>query len=216
MGRLLEALRANSGVMPTAIIATPAIVGPEPVVAETINRRVAVIAEAENSTTGSAQARREPDQTGRLLAALRDEHLPDSLLSRDDSLPLQLAGLDSAGLRAYARALSRSDTMDAGMVPADYTQAGLCEGCGSVWLWEDAPARLRACPWCFRRNAGKGFARPQVTCGACRHFLPDPINPGAGSGACGVGLPYRRGEPGRWPVALRECDRFRPSEHHET
>ena len=39
---------------------------------------------------------------------------------------------------------------------------------------------LSAGPWCFRRKAGKSFARPLVTCGECRHFLPDTINPAGG------------------------------------
>lgn len=52
--------------------------------------------------------------------------------------------------------------------------------------------------------------RPQVTCGGCLHFLPDSINPEGGAGTCGLGLPYRRGETARWPLASRQCGDFRP------
>lgn len=180
------------------------------------NRRIAIIAGGQGAKTTGKPNSSEADQTGRLLAALRAEHLPDALLSRDDAEPSQLAELDNAELRAYARALSRSATMDAGTVPADYTHAALCDGCGPVWLWAGAPPRLKACPWCFRHRAGKGFARPVVTCGGCRHFLPDPINPAAGGGACGLGLPYRNGEPGRWPMAHRECADYRPRAEPKT
>lgn len=98
-------------------------------------------------------------------------------------------------LRSCLRTLCRSATMDAGTVPCEYTQAVRCEGCGPVWLWKGVPPRLKRCPWCFRHKAGKGFARPLVTCGECRHFLLDTINPAGGGGECGLVLPYRRG---RW------------------
>lgn len=147
-----------------------------------------------------------------LLQAADREGLPHVLvhrLSADDLAAC--ADLSADTLGAYLRVLARGATMDAGTVPADYTQAALCKGCGPVWLWQGAPARLRDCPWCFRRKTGKGFARPLVTCGECRHFLPDTINPAAGGGACGLGLPYRRGEAGRWPTAQRECGDFGPT-----
>lgn len=117
-------------------------------------------------------------------------------------------GLPDETLRACLRALCRSTTMDGGTVPVDYTQAALCESCGPVWLWQGAPALLWGCPWCIRRKAGKGFARPLVTCGPCRHFLPDSINPAVGGGACDLRLPPRRGQAGRWPMAPRACDSF--------
>lgn len=215
MGRLLEALRLDARAAPPAILAIPAIMEAKPLTGRPDNRRIAIIAEGRRATA-RIPSDCEADHTGRLLAALRAECLPDSLLSRDDAEPCQLAALDDTGVRAYACALSRSATMDAGTVPADYTQAALCEGCGPVWLWEGAPARLKGCPWCFRRKAGKAFARPLVMCGDCRHFLPDPINPAAGGGTCGLGLPYRSGEPGRWPMARRECGDYRPRAEPET
>lgn len=207
MGRLLDALRSDFETAPPAI---PAILPPAPLPAGANNRRIAIIAEGQPPKTEGRPTPCATEQTGRLLAALRDEHLPDALLSRDDAEPSQLAALDGAEMRAYARALSRSATMDAGNVPDSYTQAALCEGCGPVWLWEGCPPRLKACPWCFRRKAGRAFQRPLVACGDCRHFLPDPINPADGAGACGLGRPYRKGEIGRWPGAQRECDGYRP------
>jgi len=41
-----------------------------------------------------------------------------------------------------------------------------------------------------------------ATCGACKHFTPDPINPPAGMGMCGKGH-------GMWhPGAARNCADF--------
>jgi hypothetical protein len=114
------------------------------------------------------------------------------------------AGESDDTLRAYLRGLAEQHGMDAGIVPPGWTTAAHCEGCGPVWLWPDA-ARVRACPWCFRRNAGKRIPRPAVQCGDCVHYLPDPLNPGAGMGGCALG-------PGRayWPMRRHTCGDMRP------
>ena len=172
---------------------------------------------------GSTQEARFPNirqaipsqQTARLLGMLRAECLPESLLARDDAGTDGLAAMDAGELRAYALALHRSERMDAGAVPAEYTQAARCEGCGPVWLWEGCPPRVKACPWCFRRKAGRAFKRPPVGCGQCLHFLPDAINPPGGGGDCGLGLAYRRGEPLRFPFAKRQCGEHKPASDAE-
>lgn len=66
-------------------------------------------------------------------------------------------------LRAYLRALVASAAMDAGLIPQGWrgAQAAICDGCGPVLLWPGAPDRLKACPWCFRRKAGKAIPRPK-------------------------------------------------------
>jgi hypothetical protein len=94
--------------------------------------------------------------------------------------------------------------MDAGIVPPGWTTAAHCEGCGPVWLWPDA-ARVRACPWCFRRNAGKRIPRPAVQCGDCVHYLPDPLNHDAGMGGCALGDVRAR-----WPMQVHPCAEMRP------
>lgn len=113
-------------------------------------------------------------------------------------------------LTAYLRALDRGAVMDRGIAPADYTQPAHCDGCGPVWLWRGAPTRLLACPWCFRRKAGKAFPRPAVTCGNCTHYLPDRLNPLAGVGGC-------RAETGlsRWPMAQHCCAAHVPTDRNE-
>jgi len=114
-------------------------------------------------------------------------------------------GLDDSGLRAYLRALVTAAMMDAGEAPAGYSHAVQCDGCGPVWLWPEAPERVKACPWCFRRKAGKRIPRPQVTCGGCRHYLPDALNAEDGMGGCALG-------PGRayWPMRRHTCGDMRP------
>lgn len=65
-------------------------------------------------------------------------------------------------LRGYLRALDYSARMDAGQAPPGYTQTAECSGCGPVLLWPGAPASVTACPWCFRRRAGKAIPRPSA------------------------------------------------------
>ena len=110
------------------------------------------------------------------------------------------AGESDETLRAYLRVLEREAGMDAGRVPLDWTATVHCEGCGPVWLWEGRAASVRACPWCFRRKAGKRVPRPLVQCGDCVHYLPDPLNPEAGMGGCalGAGRAY-------WPMRRHPC-----------
>jgi len=115
------------------------------------------------------------------------------------------AGEPDETLRACLRALARGAAMDSGTVPVEYTQRASCEGCGPVWLWPTCPPVVQACPWCFRRKAGKAFPSPHILCGDCRHYLPDPLNPAAGVGACGIGK-----GPANWPMKRHRCPDMRP------
>lgn len=119
------------------------------------------------------------------------------------------AGESDDTLRTYLRGLAEQHGMDAGIGPPGWTTAAHCEGCGPVWLWPDA-ARVRACPWCFRRKAGKRIPRPPVRCGDCVHYLPDPLNPDAGMGGCalGAGRAY-------WPMRQHPCADMRPHHGHD-
>ena len=78
-------------------------------------------------------------------------------------------GCTNAELRGYLRALDYSARMDAGQAPPGYTQAAQCDGCGPVLLWPGAPAHVTACPWCFRRRAGKAIPRPATADMAREH-----------------------------------------------
>lgn len=94
------------------------------------------------------------------------------ILAEADGLPAALVdalpgpdvsacdGLPDGTLRTYLRALQRGAVMDAGTAPDGYTLAAHCDGCGPVWLWPESPARVIACPWCFRRKAGRAIPRP--------------------------------------------------------
>src|SRR5450759_3707185 len=69
-----------------------------------------------------------------------------------------------------------------------------------------AMPRVLGCPWCHVKNC-RAIPRPRVTCGECRHFIRDTINPDAGMDRCGAGA-----DPDRpTPMATRECATFRPS-----
>lgn len=62
------------------------------------------------------------------------------------------------------------DLMDIGITPVEWGSpvTRICEGCGPVLLWADCPAVVKACPWCFRRKAGKPYAKGCTYCGGLR------------------------------------------------
>lgn len=97
-----------------------------------------------------------PAITPRLLALSVSEHLPANIVLELPADELAAcAGYSDDVLRAYLRARARGVVMDAGNVPDDYTKPCHCAGCGPVLLWPDCPDLLAACPWCFRRKAGR-------------------------------------------------------------
>lgn len=151
----------------------------------------------------------EAEQRAHLLALAESEGVDAAHVHRlhaDDVTAC--AGESDNTLRAYVRALERDAGMDAGIVPADWQAVAHCAGCGPVHLWE--PLHVIACPWCFRRKAGKRVPRPMVTCGDCRHYLPDPLNREAGMGGCGLG-PGRA----RWPMQRHRCADMAPANRPE-
>lgn len=89
----------------------------------------------------------------RLLELAAAERLPPDLVKNLPADDLSAcAGSTDDELRAYLRALERSEQMARGLVPASYTAAAECARCGPVRLWEGAPARVTACPWCWHRS----------------------------------------------------------------
>ena len=87
--------------------------------------------------------------------------LPASVMEAQEAADLaECVGLPDATLRAWLSALDLRARMDAGDCPPCYTQAAECSGCGPVLLWPGSPAKVIACPWCFRRRAGKPIPRP--------------------------------------------------------
>ena len=96
-----------------------------------------------------------------MLALAEAEGRPAAIVQRLDADDLAAChGWPVDVLRAYLLALDWGATMDAGRTPPGYTMPASCRGCGPVWLWPGAPAHVIACPWCFRRNAGKAIPRP--------------------------------------------------------
>lgn len=200
MGRLLEALRAESGTRPAATPATPATPLPE-------SSRVARVAAAPIV------------ETERLLAALRTQGLPDEWLGLDHGDASGVAALTDKQLSAYVAMLADADLREHGQRPADETTAALCRSCGPVWLTPEvasvAPVatgwpRLLGCPWCHVRNR-RAIPRPSVTCGECRHFIRSAVNPSAGMGRCSAQRVPLRNEPLPYPHAARCCAEWRPS-----
>ncbi|TXH69871.1 MAG: hypothetical protein E6Q88_08985 [Lysobacteraceae bacterium] len=91
-----------------------------------------------------------------------DEGLPGATVVALSAEDLRAcADLPRDALRAYLRALARSQRMAAGSVPDGWTRAVVCDGCGPVLLWPDCPASAIACPWCWHRRAGRAVPRPR-------------------------------------------------------
>lgn len=57
-------------------------------------------------------------------------------------------------------------------------------------------------------HAGDFDSPPIVTCSACRHWQPDPINPQQGLGRC-LARDHEP-KPLPWPHAPRRCRKFQP------
>lgn len=157
MGRLLDALRTESETAKPAKPANPANLRGDWQEDSQV-RQIRGSSESENPTI--------TDLRGRLLKVADAEGLPLALVRcLPDADVAACEGHPTVTVRTYLRALHRGADMDAGIIPAGYSQAAYCNGCGPVWLWPEAPAHVIACPWCFRRKAGRPFPRPPAVKG---------------------------------------------------
>ena len=207
MGRLLDALRTN---LESGEAANPANLANLPVAPSGNSQVRKIRSEGEPCAQGARFAGSQDSQRvhvadlrAHLLTLAADAELPPDLVhGLDDADVAACAGLPDDTLHAYLRVRERGRGMDAGIRPAEYTHAALCDGCGPIW-WH-APELLTACPWCFRRKAGKAIPRPHVTCGDCRQYVADTVNPAAGMGGCalGAGRAY-------WPMKPHRCADWR-------
>lgn len=130
------------------------------------NKAVPAVPTVPAKNTKVQGERSDPTATrAHLLALAEDEGLSASLVHGLDDADLRAIPADytERNLRAYLHALDARLSMDAGMVPAEWGTpvACMCEGCGPVLLWAECPPVVTACPWCFRRKAGKPIARPR-------------------------------------------------------
>ncbi len=95
-----------------------------------------------------------------LLDLAIDEGLPAVVLAGLSAKDLHACyGVPQRTLAAFLRALERRQRM-AAKLPAGWTHATECAGCGPVLLWSDAPHAVIACPWCQHRKAGRTVPRP--------------------------------------------------------
>ncbi|MFA1731942.1 hypothetical protein [Xanthomonas campestris] len=155
MGRLLDALRADSESVPVATLATLATF-PVPDPEKSQSRKSRSGAKSENAHVV-------PVIRTHLLALAAGEGHPAKLVhGLSDADMLACHGYTDAELRGYLDALAAQGLMDTGTTPVEWGEpvTRTCESCGPVLLWADCPAVVKACPWCFRRKAGKPIARP--------------------------------------------------------
>ena len=67
---------------------------------------------------------------------------------------------DLAVVEAVARSLSLKRMRERGVRPPSYTRISECRGCGRVWLWPGAPARVAGCPRGWNRLRGPPAPHP--------------------------------------------------------
>lgn len=167
MGRLLERLLADSQVVPAATSATLRLLP---------DRATPKVAESQESQGLDAEKVR--SQRAHLLALAADELLPAGWVhGLDDDDVAACDGYPEDALRGYLKALAARERMDKGLTPLDWGEpvTRTCEGCGPVLLWAECPPMVKACPWCFRRKAGKPIAEGCLPCSGrgcyrCRRF----------------------------------------------
>lgn len=153
MGRLLASLLANTESAPAANPANPANLTPS---------SGPKFADSQDSQGPAIE--KTLDQRTHLLTLAADELLLVGLVhALDDADVTACAGVPDTALRAYLRALDCGRRMDSGMAPVEWGEpvARTCNGCGPVLLWSSCPQTVAACPWCFRRRAGKAIPRPK-------------------------------------------------------
>lgn len=191
MGRLLNELIAESRMAEAANPANPA--------------NLPGRASRDSQDSRDSQADDVSEARLRLLALVADEILPRQQV---DALPgvevIACAGYGDTELRAYLQSLEQGRVMDAGLIPNGYTAPVYCAGCGPVLLWPSCPQVVMACPWCFRRKAGKPIPRPMVRCGDCQQYRPDRIT---ADGTCTTGHPTT------WPTRPHRCTDWTPAGH---
>jgi hypothetical protein len=209
MGQLLAALIAESETDPPAIPAIPAtfhVIHPD---------RIAESQESQGSRLcGGRDDAHLPTLRARLLdlakATDRNPAMVDRIPVGD--LPAY-AGMNDAQLTALLSMLTDAAARERGMTPGSDTAAILCRSCGPVWAHPAVASALPivdgwpcalGCPWCFIRKRGLPIPRPRVSCAACQHRIPDPINPPQGWGRCAAN------GPATWPHRPHRCDAFRP------
>ena len=104
-------------------------------------------------------------------------------------------------LKAFAHALRTTQARLKGERPDHYTKAVECAVCGPVWLWQGAPDKMDACPWCL--NSGPVPRPGPVRCRICAYRVADTINPPGGLGQCGKNMPGLA-----WPTRKLQCVQY--------
>ena len=146
MGRLLEALRADSGTRSPAKVANAANLAPF---------KPERFADSQDSQRIAASIR------AHLLTLAAAEGIdPAHVHAQDDGDLIECRGLNEATLRDWLLLCNVNACMDAGQAPPGYSKAVECSGCGPVLLWPTCPERVIACPWCVHRKAGNAIPRP--------------------------------------------------------
>lgn len=122
--------------------------------------------------------------------------LPDSVTVTEPTSAKEAAAI------AYAEKIRA--IREQGRVPNSYTATTSCEQCGPVFIFEGAPPRVTACPWCHNRARNLPIPRPPVMCASCRHWRHDLAEPYA--------IVICEHTKARYPGERKPCTYFQSSE----
>ena len=62
---------------------------------------------------------------------------------------------DKRQFEAFAQTLLITRMREKGQVPSHYSAITECKYCGTVPIFEGCPPKVKGCPWCFNRIAGR-------------------------------------------------------------
>ena len=121
--------------------------------------------------------------------------------------PVTVTALTEAERQAIEYAERVAAIREQSKVPSSYTATTFCEQCGPVFIFESAPPRVTACPWCHNRARNLPIPCPPVTCASCRHWRRDLAEPYA--------LVTCAHAKARYPGERKPCAYFQPSEDRQ-
>ena len=189
-----------------ATLATLATVAPDltPTVA-----KVATVATLLDDRTPSDAASCWVLPDGRTLWVSPSETLEQVQLRHPGAIPLpDSVTVTEPGTEGERQAIAYAEKIqtirEQGRVPGSYTATTFCEQCGPVLIFQSAPPRGIACPWCFNRVRGLPIPRPNVSCASCVLWRPEPEERGA--------LVSCEHTKARYPGERKPCAYFQPSE----
>lgn len=96
---------------------------------------------------------------GDALKLVAPKRLPDDLVASLRAHKPELLALLKDATRqeseTLARAIEIRHQREHGKIPNHYTAVTVCKHCGQIPIFPGVPAKVKDCPWCLNRLAGR-------------------------------------------------------------